>query len=109
MDVKTYRAPTMQEALARVRQELGATAVILRTREVGGSRLLRWIPGVRQIEVEAALDVNVPSRIPAGPAPSEPNAADSTTRKPAKAASASQASPASPSSPAKPTANHSAN
>jgi len=62
MEVKTYRAATMQEALAMVRNDLGPTAAVLHTREVGNGGLLRWIPGMRRIEVTAALDVNVPSR-----------------------------------------------
>ncbi|MBI3463810.1 MAG: flagellar biosynthesis protein FlhF [Planctomycetes bacterium] len=64
MDVRTYRAPNMQAALALVRRELGPEAAVLHTREVGGSRLLRWIPGMRQIEVTASAEVNVPSRLP---------------------------------------------
>jgi flagellar biosynthesis protein FlhF len=67
MEVKTYRAATMQEALALVRRDLGPTAAVLHTREVGNSGLLRWIPGMRRIEVTAALDVNVPSRFSAPP------------------------------------------
>jgi flagellar biosynthesis protein FlhF len=54
----------MQAALALVRRELGPEAAVLHTREVGGSRLLRWIPGVRKIEVTASAEVNVPSRLP---------------------------------------------
>src|SRR5581483_1265728 len=72
MEVKTYRAPTMQEALRLVRRELGPTAAVLHTREVFGSPWLRWIPGLRQIEVVASTQVNVPSRLPprqAEPAP----------------------------------------
>ncbi|HEV3021680.1 MAG TPA: flagellar biosynthesis protein FlhF [Pirellulales bacterium] len=65
MDVRTYRAATMQEALALVRRELGPSAAVLHTREVRGNRLLSWIPGVRQIEVTASSQVNVPSRLPA--------------------------------------------
>ena len=34
MNVKTYRAKTMQEALALVRRDLGPQASVLRTREV---------------------------------------------------------------------------
>src|SRR5579883_2957583 len=63
MDVRTYRAATMQEALALVRRELGSDAAVLHTRELYGHSLLRWIPGLRKIEVTAALDVNVPSRV----------------------------------------------
>ena len=49
MDVKTYRARTMQEALALVRRELGPSAAVLHTREVRGNGLLGWLSGVRQI------------------------------------------------------------
>src|SRR5262245_14729529 len=69
MEVKTYRAATMQEALALVRRDLGPSAAVLHTREVGTSGLLKWIPGMRRIEVTAALEVNVPSRF--APAKSE--------------------------------------
>lgn len=80
MEVKTYRAATMQEALAMVRSDLGPTAAVLHTREVGNAGLLKWIPGMRRIEVTAALDVNVPSRFagrkdaasPGAPAPHVP-------------------------------------
>jgi flagellar biosynthesis protein FlhF len=64
MEIKTYRAASMQEALALVRQELGPDAAVLHTREVNGSRLLRWIPGLRKIEVTASRDVNVAPRLP---------------------------------------------
>ncbi|HEV3006397.1 MAG TPA: flagellar biosynthesis protein FlhF [Pirellulales bacterium] len=70
MDIRIYRAATMQEALALVRRELGPSAAVLHTREVRGNRLLSWIPGVRQIEVTASSQVNVPSRLP----PSNPSA-----------------------------------
>ncbi|MGC3971164.1 MAG: flagellar biosynthesis protein FlhF [Pirellulales bacterium] len=62
MEVKTYRAATMQEALAMVRSDLGPTAAVLHTREVGNSGMWKWLPGMRKIEVTAALEVNVPSR-----------------------------------------------
>jgi len=77
MEVKTYRAATMQEALAQVRADLGPQAAVLHTREVGGGGLLRWIPGMRRIEVTAALDVRVPSRFAdrRRPAAVEPEAA----------------------------------
>ena len=64
MEVKTYRATTMHEALMLVRRELGPDAAVLHTREVRSSRLFGWIPGPRQIEVTASVDVNVPSRLP---------------------------------------------
>src|SRR5262245_25781464 len=65
MDVKTYRAKTMQEALALVRTELGPRACVLRTREVRSSGLLTWLSGAREIEVTASATVSVPSRLPA--------------------------------------------
>ena len=64
MDVKTYRAGTMQEALELVRRELGPTASVLQTREVRGTRLWNLLPGKRQVEVVASAHVNVPSRMP---------------------------------------------
>lgn len=69
MEVKTYRAGTMQEALELVRRELGPAAAVLHTREVRGERLWNLLPGRRQIEVTASADVNVPSRLP----PREPS------------------------------------
>jgi flagellar biosynthesis protein FlhF len=70
MEIKTYRAATMQEALAMVRSDLGPSAAVLHTREVGNTGLWKWLPGAsRRIEVTAALDVNVPSRFPAKPTP----------------------------------------
>jgi flagellar biosynthesis protein FlhF len=64
MDVKTYRAKSMQEALALVRRDLGADAAVLQTREVGGG-LLGLLLGRRRVEVTASNDVAVPSRLPA--------------------------------------------
>lgn len=75
MDVRTYRAPTMQEALLLVRRDLGPAASILHTREVRGNLLLRWLPRRRQIEVTAAADVCVPSRLPPRERPEPPPAA----------------------------------
>ena len=81
MEVKTYRAGTMHEALMLVRRELGPDAAVLHTREVRARRWFGCIGGPRQIEVTASADVNVPSRLPpqsradraaseaAGPAP----------------------------------------
>ena len=77
MEVKTYRAATMHEALAMVRRDLGPDAAVLHTREVSSSRLFGWLWGTRHIEVTASTQVNVPSRLPSrfedrqapGPAP----------------------------------------
>jgi flagellar biosynthesis protein FlhF len=67
MDVKTYRASSLQEALQQVRRELGPEASVLHTRELGGG-MLRWISG-RRIEVTASATIKVPSRLPAKPSP----------------------------------------
>ena len=65
MELKTYRAPTMHEALAMVRHDLGPDAAVLHTREVQSRRFFGWLSGPREIEVTASCDVNVPSRLPA--------------------------------------------
>src|SRR5262245_3894338 len=67
MNLKTYRARTMQEALALVRGDLGPTASVLRTRQVRGGGLLRWLSGSRMIEVVASTSISVPSRLPPRP------------------------------------------
>ncbi|MHB8968990.1 MAG: flagellar biosynthesis protein FlhF [Pirellulaceae bacterium] len=61
MDVKTYRARSMQEALQLVRNDLGSHAAVLHTREVPGG-LWQRLRGVREIEVTASATVHVPSR-----------------------------------------------
>ncbi len=63
MDIKTYRAKTMRDALELVRRELGPSAAVLHTREVNGGALSRLVFG-RQFEVAASAAVNVPSRLP---------------------------------------------
>ncbi len=65
MEIKTYRAATMHDALVLVRRELGPDAAVLHTREVPSGWLLGWLSGRRQIEVTASADVNVPSRFQA--------------------------------------------
>lgn len=70
MDVKTYRAGSLQEALRVVRQDLGPDAAVLHTREVpqGVLSMLKR----RVVEVTASASVRVPSRFEASP----PAAAD---------------------------------
>ena len=62
MNVKTFRAASIQEALSLVRQELGPGASVLHAREVRGG-WLSWVPGWRSIEVVASDEVQVPSRL----------------------------------------------
>jgi flagellar biosynthesis protein FlhF len=63
MEVKTFRANTMQQALDLVRRELGSSASVLHTRELNAGLLRRLVFG-RQVEVSASSAVNVPSRLP---------------------------------------------
>ena len=65
MDIRTYRAKTMRDALELVRRELGPAAAVLHTREVNSGLLGRVLFG-RQYEVAASAGVNVPSRLPEG-------------------------------------------
>ena len=62
MEVKSYRARSMQDALQMVRDELGPDASVLHTREVRRSILGRILGG-RLVEVTASTEVTVPSRL----------------------------------------------
>src|SRR5258708_842101 len=64
MDVRTYRARTMQEALHLLRRELGPHAAVLQTRDVRAGGLFRLLPRMRRVEVTAPAGVTVPSRLP---------------------------------------------
>lgn len=64
MDVRTFRAASLQAALQQVRKELGPEAAVLHTREVGRSGVWGWIAG-RRFEVTASAEVHVPSRFAA--------------------------------------------
>jgi flagellar biosynthesis protein FlhF len=63
MQLHTYKARSIAEALRLIRQELGPDASVLHTREVG-SGLSRWFGG-RMIEVTASAEPAAPSRLPA--------------------------------------------
>lgn len=60
MEIKTFRARSMQAALARVREELGPDAAILETRPIRNG-IGRFLAGDR-IEVTASSSISVPSR-----------------------------------------------
>lgn len=60
MEIHTYRAASLQEALMLVRHDLGPAASILQTREVAG-RFFGF--GKRSIEVHASRDANVARRL----------------------------------------------
>ncbi|MEN1966857.1 flagellar biosynthesis protein FlhF [Lentibacillus sp. N15] len=59
MKVKKFVAPTMPEAMQQIRKELGKDAVILHSKEVRGSGVLKRFKK-RKIEVVAALDPDPP-------------------------------------------------
>lgn len=80
MELKTFRARTLQDALRLVRQELGPKAAVVHTREVQGRWYWPFASGGRQFEVSATCDVEVPSRVHAaapgaGAPPSAPESA----------------------------------
>lgn len=94
MEIRTYRAATMHEALAMVRRDLGPDAAVLQAREVPSGRFWGRLLGSRQIEVTASLGVNVPSRF------AKPSAGDAaggalatSTRKLASAAAPAPPAP----------------
>ena len=68
MEIKTFRARSMQEALQLVRRTLGPDATLLQTRDVRNG-LFGWLPGAQQVEVLASADVPAPCRLPAGVLP----------------------------------------
>jgi flagellar biosynthesis protein FlhF len=65
-EIKTFKAESMQEALAIVRRELGSDAVILNTRQISHRRLLPFLK--RRQEVEVTAGVSTGTRSAAGPA-----------------------------------------
>ncbi len=85
MELRTYKAATMHEALDLVRCELGPDAAILHTREVRNRRLFGLLRGPRHIEVTASTDVHVPSRLRPEDhfRPARPAAASSSVAPPA--------------------------
>jgi flagellar biosynthesis protein FlhF len=62
MDLRTYRASSLQEALRLVREDLGPDASVLHTRDVSAG-LARWWGRTKQIEVTASAEIQVPSRV----------------------------------------------
>jgi len=64
MEIKTFRAKTMQQALQLVRSELGVEATVLHTRELNTGWVSRLLRG-QQYEIAASGDLPVRERIPA--------------------------------------------
>jgi flagellar biosynthesis protein FlhF len=76
MNVKTFQGPSIAEALAKVKQELGPSAVILHTRSFKRGGLMGL--GAKQVvEITAGVQVNVQSRRKAAPVAARPRAAAS--------------------------------
>jgi flagellar biosynthesis GTPase FlhF len=63
MQLFTFQARSLADAMQIVRDELGPDASVLHTREVGSS-LARFVCGP-MIEVTASNEVQAPSRLPA--------------------------------------------
>ena len=59
MEIKTYRAGSVHEALQMVRYDLGPDAVVLGTREVHAGSLLGLLSGRRCWELKASADSSV--------------------------------------------------
>jgi flagellar biosynthesis protein FlhF len=83
MRSKTYRAKTMQEALTRVRRDLGGDAVILAAREVRRRRLFGL--GARALVEVTATDTMPPEVMVTG----RPGAKSATVSRPASASTSS--------------------
>jgi flagellar biosynthesis GTPase FlhF len=62
MQLHTFKARSLAEALRLVRAELGPDASVLHTRDIG-SPLVSLLGG-RRIEVTASAEVEAPSRLP---------------------------------------------
>lgn len=58
-EVRTFKAGSMQEALERVRNEMGGEAVILHTRQTERPRLFGFWKPRQEVEITAGLGVNV--------------------------------------------------
>ena len=62
MNIKTFRAKSMQQALDMVRHELGPEAAVLHTRELNSSLWGRMMWG-KEYEIAASCEADVPSRL----------------------------------------------
>ncbi|MFI4873891.1 MAG: flagellar biosynthesis protein FlhF [Blastopirellula sp. JB062] len=78
MDIRTFRAKTMPEALELIRKELGPDAAVLHTR-MAPRRGLAGLLGGRELELAASASVPVKSRFEFQP----PSADDTTATEPA--------------------------
>ncbi len=72
MQIKRYRGADMQEALHKVKQDLGTDAIILSTRQVRGGRGTFGLFGKTMLEVTAARDADLSAEDAANLAASNP-------------------------------------
>ena len=96
MRIKTFEAPTMQEALTLARHELGDDAVVLNTKHVKAGGIL-GLRGQGKVELMAAIDDSAPVppaadiySAPVMPAPLSVAVAEPVVAKPAVASFAAQ-------------------
>lgn len=73
-EIKTFKAESMQEALAIVRRELGTDAVILNTRQITHRRLLPFLKKRQEVEVTAGVTVGTRPASASAPRPTTPAA-----------------------------------
>ena len=64
MKIKTYQAPTMQDAIKQIKAELGPDAVILSTRQVRATSGTMALLGRQVVEVTAAIDTTPSAKTP---------------------------------------------
>lgn len=69
MDVQTFKAATMQEALATVRKTLGPDALILHTRQVPRQGRMPWQRDAMDTEITATTDEQLSAEVPHRTAP----------------------------------------
>jgi len=62
MNIKTFRAKSVQQALDMVRRQLGPEATVLHTRELNPGLMRRLLRG-REYEIAASLEVRAPVRM----------------------------------------------
>ncbi len=90
MDIRTFRASTLQEALEQVRETLGPDAAVLHTREVKRSRLGLFSSSL--VEVDASIEMPVADRMTRSAAAKlKPAASTMTVHEPQPASIATEA------------------
>ncbi len=81
VDVRTFKAESMQAALDLVRRELGSDAVILHTRQIDKRRGWLWSRKESEVEITASSQVNVKPILAAAKKSVSTNSAAPSTRR----------------------------